>query len=228
MVNNCGNFKPYANFINICYTYYGDDMKKYLLAIISIFFLLTTNVSAKETVKFSKCIDGDTFKVKINNEDVKVRMLAVDAPETAKDGKPADYYADEAAEYTCNRLKKAKKIQLEYDDKSDKTDKYGRYLAWVFVDGSLLEEELVSGGYAKVAYLYSDYKYADSLKEKQEIASAKNLGIWDTEAAFKYDSSSSKETTNEVKNEKNENIEVVIVVIIFLIITFITKLFKKK
>ena len=67
-------------------------------------------VYAKETVKFSKCIDGDTIKVVRNKEKITVRLLAVDTPETAKEDKPAEYYADEAAEYTCNKIKNAKKI----------------------------------------------------------------------------------------------------------------------
>ena len=196
-----------------------DNMKK-IIFLISIFFIGLNLVYADDTVKLSKCSDGDTFRATLNKQDIKIRMLAIDTPEIAKEGKPAEYYANEAAEYTCNRLKKAKKITLSYDPKSDKTDKYGRYLAWIYVDGKLLQEELVAKGYAKVAYLYDDYKYADILKEKQELASAKNIGIWDTDAAFKYDSSSSKETVN---NEMPENIAVIIVSLLLLLFAYIAK-----
>ena len=41
-------------------------------------------------------------------------------------------------------MKNAKKISIEYDPDSDKTDKYERHLVWVYVDDSLLQKELIS------------------------------------------------------------------------------------
>ena len=61
----------------------GDNMKK-IIYIISIFLIGINLIYAKETVKFSSCIDGDTFKVSINGEIKTVRMLAIDTPETEK------------------------------------------------------------------------------------------------------------------------------------------------
>ncbi len=200
-------------------------MKKYLITIISIFFILINPVYAKENVKFSKCIDGDTIKVVRNGEKITVRLLAVDSPEIAKEDKPAEYYANEAAEFTCNKIKNAKKISLEYDKNSDKTDKYDRVLAWVYVDNELLQTLLVESGYAKVAYLYDDYKYADILKEKQVLASTKELGIWNSEEAKKYNPN--QETNNNSDIDKLENREIAIIAIIGLIITLILKLLKK-
>ena len=73
---------------------------------ISIFFTFLNFIYAKETVKYASCIDGDTFKVYINNEEKTIRLLAVDTPETEKPNKEADYYDTEASEYTCKRIKK--------------------------------------------------------------------------------------------------------------------------
>lgn len=198
-------------------------MKKYI-----VFFLafLTVNINlvyARETVKYVGCIDGDTIKVLVKNKEATVRLLAVDTPEVEKPDKPGDYYGKEASEYTCTRIKKAKKIELEYDSNSDKYDKYDRLLAWVFLDGKLLQNDLVRLGYAKVAYLYGDYKYADMLKEKQEMASAKALGIWGNE-------NKQEEPSNDDQiYEEYTNKEVIIVVVLFLIVVFISdKIFRKK
>lgn len=194
-------------------------MKKQLFIMISIFFMCINFVYAKETVKLSKCVDGDTFRAIINNKEYTIRMLAIDTPESVKANTDIEYYGKESSEYTCKKLTNAKKIELEYDEKSDKFDKYDRLLAWVFIDNKLLQEELVEKGYAKVAYLYNDYKYNDILKEKQELASAKEIGIWDSVAKKEY-----QEEPNE---EKNENIEVIIITILFLVITFITGIINK-
>ena len=122
-------------------------------------------VYAKEEVTFSKCVDGDTIKVKVKNKEATVRMLAVDTPESVHPKKKVEYYGKEASDYTCNLITNAKKIELEYDSNSDKYDKYERLLAWVFVDDYLLQDKLVRNGYAEVAYLYDNYKYTDLLKD---------------------------------------------------------------
>lgn len=199
-------------------------MKRKLIFVFIIFILPIANVSANEEVTFSKCVDGDTFKVILNEEEYTVRMLAVDTPETVHPTKGVEYYGKEASNYTCDKLTNAKKIELEYDANSDKKDKYDRLLAWVFVDDELLQELLVENGYAKVAYLYDDYKYTNLLEEKQELASAKNIGIWNTEAANNYDGEV-MDTTIEKEDEEETNdytkFDIVTVAILLLIIIFI-------
>ena len=185
-------------------------MKRKIILFISIFLLSINNVYAKELVKLSKCVDGDTFKAIISDKEYTIRMLSIDTPEI---NPKVEYYGTEASDYTCNKLTKSKKIALEYDEKSDRFDKYDRLLAWVFIDNKLLQEELIEKGYAKVAYMYDDYKYNDLLKEKQEIASSKNIGIWNN-----------KKEKKETNEDEHKTIEAIIVTILLLIITFIYKL----
>ena len=202
-------------------------MKKYIIIVISVFLININNVYAKEHVKYSDCIDGDTIKVLLDNEEKTVRLLAVDTPESVKPNAEIEYYGKEASEYTCNIIKNAKKIQLEYDSNSDKVDKYDRLLAWVFVDGKLLQELLIENGYAKVAYLYNDYKYTNILMERQELAQTKNIGIWNEVAKENYDNN----LTTDIKQVSDDytNREIVIIVILFLIIVFVSdKSIKKK
>lgn len=200
-------------------------MKRLVVGIIT--FLLFINVSyALDEVKLSKCVDGDTIKVKIDDKEYTVRMLAIDTPESVHPKKKVEYYGKEASEYTCNIVSNAKKIELEYDNGSDKTDKYDRLLAWVIVDGELLQDKLVSLGYAKVAYLYGDYKYTSLLEEHQELASAKNLGIWNQQEKDKFDNNSNN-TDNNDNNYSTQDI--VMIVILLLVITFVgDKTIKRK
>lgn len=180
-------------------------MKKKLILLISIFFIGMNLTYAKETVKFSDCVDGDTIKVLLNNKKYTIRMLAVDTPESVHPTKEVEYYGKEASNYTCNLVKNAKKIEIEYDEDSDKTDKYDRLLVWVFVDGKLLQEEMVKNGYAKVAYLYGDYKYTSILEDAQELASAKNIGIWNEETKNKYNTENNITEEYDDETEKNTN-----------------------
>jgi len=194
-------------------------MKIIILLIISFFSINTVN--AKEKVTFNACVDGDTFHVNINNKKQTVRMIAIDTPESVHPQKEEEYYGKESSEYVCNRLKNAKTIEIEYDENSDKTDKYDRLIAWVFVDGTLLQKELVENGYAKVAYLYDDYKYTKLLEESQELASINKLGIW------------SQETEIPKENNNYSTKEIIIIIVLLLIIIFssnkvITKKAKKQ
>ena len=201
-------------------------MKKKIILTLSIFFIGVNIVNAKETVKFSSCVDGDTIKVLVGKEEKTIRMLAVDTPESVHPTKGIEYYGKEASEYTCNKVKNAKKIEIEYDDNSDKIDKYDRLLVWVFTDGTLLQKDLVSNGYAKVAYLYGDYKYTSILEKEQELASAKNIGIWNEEAKNKYNTENNIKEDNDNKSSEKETKDyttkdIIIIGILLLIIVFV-------
>lgn len=193
-------------------------MKK-LVFIIFLFLFNISNTYAQEEVVFSSCVDGDTFKIKMSDTIYTVRMLAVDTPESVHPTKKIEFYGKEASDFTCDKLKNAKKIELEYDLNSDEKDKYDRLLAWVFVDDYLLQEMLVSNGYAEVAYLYDDYKYTPLLEDKQEVAKVYKLGIWNEEEKEKWNSS-----------DKDEKITIKeILLIIFLgIIAYFYKMLSKK
>ena len=125
-----------------------------------------------DNVKFSKCVDGDTAYFIVNGKREKVRFLGVDTPEYD------DEYGDVASEYTCNKLKNAKRIRLEYDSNSKKYDKYNRLLVWVFIDDNNYNLELVERGYARVRYIYGNYKYVDKLCELEYNANKNSIGIW--------------------------------------------------
>lgn len=213
-------------------------MRKKIILIICLLYLFIPNIyaSERETVTFSKCVDGDTIKVLIDKKEYTVRFLAVDTPESVHPTKDVEYYGKEASEYTCNKVKNAKKLELEYDQNSDKQDKYDRLLAWIFTDDELLQASLVELGYAKVAYLYGDYKYTDILKAKQELASAKSIGIWNTEELNNFtnnqeDTKEEEYTTKEedATEEEYTTKEIIVIVVLFLVIIFIgNKSIKKK
>lgn len=124
----------------------------------------------KFTVKVTKCVDGDTaWFSKVG----KARFLYVDTPESTNKIQP---YGKTTSKYVCSKLKKAKKIQLQYD--GTKKDKYGRTLVWVWTDGKLLQKELIKKGYVRGFYDYGNYSYEKDLKKAHATAKKKKVGIW--------------------------------------------------
>lgn len=187
---------------------------KNIVKVIIVSFIMFIPISIKAInddrieVTLNKCVDGDTAWFNINNEIVKARFLAIDTPESTT---TIEEYGKEASNYTCNELTNASKIEIEYDDNSDKTDKYDRILVWVFVDNELLQEKVINEGLGEVAYLYGNYKYTNDLEIAQMKAKSKKIGIW---------------SDNTISNENY--FIIVIAVIIIIIICIFNKKFRKK
>lgn len=158
-------------------------MKRFIL-MMSICMLIFPVVVFAETeiVTLESCVDGDTAKFKSTDGTItSYRFLAVDTPETVHPTKGVEPWGKEASDYTCNTLKNATTITLEFDDNAGKVDKYGRGLAWVFADDVFIQEQLIAKGYAEVAYLYDDYKYTQLLQDTEVVAKSSKLGIWSDE-----------------------------------------------
>lgn len=187
----------------------------------------------KVTVEYVKGVDGDTAKFKINGEEITVRFLAVDTPESVHPTKEVEDYGVEASNFTKEKLKNAKRIELEFDNNSDKKDKYDRYLAWIWVDGELLQNLLIEEGLAKVAYLYGDYKYTSILQKNEKIAKEKGLNIWSN---ANYEQEKNEETniiqedSNSIQenNEQSNYIYELMAAITLIVVGTIIKLIKKR
>lgn len=152
------------------------------------------------TVTFAKCTDGDTAHFTLDGKDITTRFLAVDTPETKHPSKGVEPWGPEASEYTCSRLKAANKIELEYDKNSTKTDNYDRHLVWVFVDGSMLQKELLEKGLAKVAYLYNDYDYTPELQQIESQAKQNKVGLWSGEDGEVGSTSNTNESKDKIES----------------------------
>ena len=161
-------------------------MKKIFLFIILFFSISNVYaITGKENINvtLNKCIDGDTASFKYNDKIIKVRFLAVDTPESTKE---KEEYGIEASNFTCDKLTSAKEIIIEFDKNSDLQDKYDRYLGWIFIDGVLLQDEIIKNGLGEVAYLYDDYKYTDILKKSELKAKQNKIGIWKNQQIIDY------------------------------------------
>ena len=198
------------------------------MIIISPFSVYAEEVKLNENemiVTLEKCIDGDTatFKDSVGNT-YKTRFLAIDTPETVHPTKSVEAYGKDASTYTCETLTNAKVIKLETDPGSDKEDKYGRYLAWVFVDDVLLQDSLIKNGLAKVSYLYGDYKYTEIIQATEEIAKSEKLGIWSDENNKSNTEEKVVDTVDDNNSKEKGFIESIIDALFGMILDYIEEL----
>lgn len=189
-------------------------MKKTIIIfaiIITIFSLLSVVNAESERipVKYIKTSDGDTARFEVNGENVRVRFLGINTPEVAGEDKVEEPYGNEAMAYTKNKLDNAKNIEIEYDDNADKEDRFGRILAYIWVDGNLFQEELVRNGYAKTYMMKANYKYADELKEAERQAKADKIGVWSEEVISEASTEEIEIQNNTAENVKNNDNKVI-------------------
>lgn len=130
-----------------------------------------------------RVVDGDTVKVTIDGEQVSVRMIGIDTPETVKPNTQVQCFGPEASAFADQQLT-GQRIVLELDDSQGRLDRYDRLLAYVWrvlPDGSLVlfNEETVAGGFARERQ-YGDEAYAwrPTLVQAQESARVAGRGLW--------------------------------------------------
>lgn len=172
--------------------------------------------SVKATV--DRVVDGDTMKLKLDKtkEVVTLRLLLVDTPESVKKGVDPQPYSIEASNFAKNTLKAGDTVYIEYDE-GDKTDKYDRHLGYLWYysnDNSnwqMFNETLISQGYARVGYIYSQKRHLDEFYKAQDYAKSNKLNIWSvdgyvTDRGYDVDAYNSNKNTSSNSSSSSNNI----------------------
>jgi micrococcal nuclease len=99
-------------------------------------------------------VDGDTIDVDIDlgfdiSFSSRVRLAGIDTPESRTTDKAEKALGIEAKEYLKKQLKDAKSVVIR-TEKMDSSEKYGRILGWVYVNGDpeSLNNKMINDGYA--------------------------------------------------------------------------------
>jgi len=121
--------------------------------------------------KVENVVDGDTIDVLIDlGFDIlfasRVRLAGIDTPESRTKDLAEKALVIEDKEYLKKSLKDAKSVVIK-TEKMDSSEKYGRILGWVYVDGNTvsLNDMMINDGYA--------WGYLGDTKVKDFVALAK-------------------------------------------------------
>ena len=125
--------------------------------------------------KVVRVIDGDSIEVLMNGKQQQIRMLLIDTPETKHPQKPVEPFGPEASQFATETLKN-KTVGIQVG--KERTDKYGRVLAYVWVGNTTYQEMVLKKGLASTAYLYNDLTMLDQFHKAQDIARKKKIGVW--------------------------------------------------
>ena len=104
--------------------------------------------------KVENVVDGDTIDVLIDlGFDIlfasRVRLAGIDTPESRTKDLAEKALGLEAKEYLKKALKDAKSVVIK-TEKMDSSEKYGRILGWVYINGDTvsLNDMMINDGYA--------------------------------------------------------------------------------
>lgn len=107
-------------------------------------------------------VDGDTFKVHLDNTVQIVRLIGVDTPETVHPTKGVQPGGPEASRFLKDLLQPGTMVYLTFD--TNRTDYYKRLLAYVWI----YENQWVLVNYLIIANhygsLYTKYKFNRDMK----------------------------------------------------------------
>lgn len=154
------------------------------------------NSAQTEKATVVRVVDGDTLVTSnASGQEQKIRLIGVNTPESVSSDESKNCEeGEEASAYTKSVLTPGKTVYLEYD--AGRTDKYGRTLAYVWLDNStnttslyelsnhMFNAMLLATGYANTMEIEPNVKYALSFDLTKQQAENNQVGFWSHEQNF--------------------------------------------
>jgi micrococcal nuclease len=152
-----------------------------ILACFAILLALPTCSTEDHTALVARVIDGDTIEL---DSGERVRYIGINTPETVHPHKAVEFMGKEATAFN-KALTEGNRVRLEFD--VEKRDRYGRLLAYVFVDTLFVNAELVRQGYANVATFPPNVRHAEHFLGLERKAREAGRGLWNGNAIAEWE-----------------------------------------
>ncbi len=134
--------------------------------LLCLFFIISNPASSQETGQVKKVYDGDSILL---SDGRKIRYLGINSPEWFE-----PFYLK--AKKLNESLVLGKYVRLEFDE--EKKDKYGRILAYVYVENQMVNAGLIKEGLAHVFFIPPNGKHNELLLRLQADARERKAGMW--------------------------------------------------
>lgn len=129
--------------------------------------------------RVTKVIDGDTIKVADGDEEMTVRLIGINAPETGTGPRPAECFGIEATKHLQSILPVGTMVALDTDSSQGVYDKYQRLLAYAMLsDHTNVALLMIMDGYAYEYTYEKPYLYVAAFKDYQATAQKEKKGLW--------------------------------------------------
>ena len=125
-----------------------------------------------------RAIDGDTLLISMYGIETTVRLIGIDAPESVHPDEEKNTAEGEQAALWMKQYIAWKRVTLEYDQELN--DRYGRTLAYVYVDNTMLEDLMITMGLARTLTMEPNMRYQHHFEMLEKEARDSGSGFWGT------------------------------------------------
>lgn len=125
-------------------------------------------------------VDGDTADIRLDSgEQLRVRILGIDTPETVKPDTPVQCWGPEASEWARSVLDGAW-VTAVSDPVAGDLDRYGRALRYLMLGNGTNYSELAAENGMARSYIYNrqNLTHTDDITDAEDRAHAAGLGLW--------------------------------------------------
>ncbi len=129
-------------------------------------------VTTYETVAVVRVIDGDTIEL---DDGRRVRYIGIDTPETVHPEKDIECYGPEA---TARNRELVEGNTVELQAGEEESDRYGRLLRYVHVDGRFVNALLVAEGYAHASPFGEERRFRQVFAQLEQYSQLRDRGMW--------------------------------------------------
>ena len=163
-----------------------------------------------------RVIDGDTVDVMVNDALLRIRLMGYDTPEVCNPSKPGyEHWGIQSSEAVQRIVEKGSKFTIRLDkvgkEKSWNSDRYGRILAHIEVDGVLLGLKVIKYGDGEVVDGFPiEEDILQLYKKAEHEAKINDLGMWSDINRYKLEKKQSHkkrkwnlQTLIENRNDRN-------------------------
>ncbi|MEL1135395.1 thermonuclease family protein [Desulfitobacterium sp. THU1] len=124
-----------------------------------------------------RVVDGDTIILRMDGQRERVRLIGINTPESVPNNPDRVVpYGKVSAEFTRGLLE-GKEVEIELD--VEERDQYDRLLAYVYLNGEMVNKVLLREGHATVTTYPPNVKYVEDFMALQKEAQSQRKGIWE-------------------------------------------------
>ena len=120
-------------------------------------------------------VDGDTIHVDLDGRTPRSGSSASTPRRRTVPTRDEECFGQEATRYTEQALA-GREVELEFD--VDRTDRYDRTLAYVWIGYELFDERILEDGYAVLLTVPPNVRYVDRLTQAQRAGRDAGAGLW--------------------------------------------------
>ena len=124
-------------------------------------------------IKVTRVVSGQTVKGIIKDREYIIRLSGIDTPSVKQIpwGKDAQNFLDD-------RINNSNSSSISIETDINKKDKYDRISGYLWIEGKLINEQIIEEGYGVANLTYTDGKYDQQFLDAQIYARIMGKGIW--------------------------------------------------